>query len=224
MRVFRHSGATGDIIFSLPVIKALGGGKLYLTFADNQRAESIKRLIEIQPYISEVILGEPEGLTNDLDNFRAVFTGAYDNLIDCHFRGQQVPNDMSWVNGWLEAPVVNYLQSQKYSVINRTARYNDPHFDWNREIEYLRTISERIYFIGYQNEWQSFNAQFQNVDYFPCDFLQGSSLLKYAQMYTGGYSAWSTIAQGLGIRYRLEQAPGHTCSSLFIERETIINI
>jgi hypothetical protein len=43
-------------------------------------------------------------------------------------------------------------------------------------------------------------------------------------MFTGCYSAMSTIAIGLGINYRLEQAPGHTCSTLFDERETIINL
>ena len=30
MNTFKHSGDIGDIIFSLPTIKALGGGKLYL--------------------------------------------------------------------------------------------------------------------------------------------------------------------------------------------------
>jgi hypothetical protein len=43
-------------------------------------------------------------------------------------------------------------------------------------------------------------------------------------MFTGGYSALSTIAMGLGINYRMVQAPDHTCSSLLMEREKIINL
>jgi len=38
MNNFFHSGDTGDIIFSLPTIKAMGGGKLYITNFDKQRS------------------------------------------------------------------------------------------------------------------------------------------------------------------------------------------
>ena len=70
MNKFIHSGATGDLIFSLPTIRAMGGGDLYITNFDKQRSESIKKLIELQPYIHNVVVNDnpPEGI--DLNLFR----------------------------------------------------------------------------------------------------------------------------------------------------------
>jgi hypothetical protein len=225
MNIFKHGGATGDIIFSLPVVKAAGGGIYHITMADAQRSESIAELIRVQPYITEVNLGEPASYTHNLDRFRDVFTGAYDNIIDAHFRAQGLPNDRSWQDGWLTLPELDIdFQKEDYCVINRTERYNDEGFDWGKELEYLRTLSPNIVFIGYKNEYQVFTSRFGQVEFMDVDFLQGAYLLQSAKMFTGNYSAWATIAQGLGIHYRLEQAPGHTCSTLFLKRETIINV
>ena len=55
---FKHSGATGDIIFSLPTIKKMGGGTLYITPYHLQRAESIAPLIKLQDYITDVIISD----------------------------------------------------------------------------------------------------------------------------------------------------------------------
>ena len=224
-RVYKHGGATGDIVYSLPVVKDLGGGEYWIWMADEQRAQSIKKLIEVQPYIREVNIGMPPSYTNDLDKFREVFRGADDSIIEAHYRSQGITAAFDYKAGWLELPGnIELFPGKRYSVINRTARYNDPACNWTAEVEYLRTISDEVYFIGYDAEWQVFCERFGEVKFVEVDFLEGAYLIKNAQMFTGGYSAWSTIAQGLGVPYRLEQAPGHTCSTLFVERETIINI
>ena len=66
---FKHSGDLGDVIFSLPTIRALGGGQLlldpeggesspYVRFADKtrtkiklKRIETIKQRLELEGYI-----------------------------------------------------------------------------------------------------------------------------------------------------------------------------
>jgi len=223
-RVFKHGGATGDIMFSLPVVKDLGGGEFWIWMPHEQRANSIKKLIDVQPYITEVKIGMPPSYTNDLDKFRDVFHGAHDSIIEAHYRGQGVTPAFDYKAGWLELPGnFELFPGKRYTVINRTARYQDPNCNWTAELEYLRSISDEVYFIGYYDEWDAFRRQYGDVNFCEVDFLEGAYLIKNAQMFTGGYSAWSTIAQGLGIPYRLEQAPGHTCSTLFVERETIIN-
>ena len=225
MRIFKHGGATGDIIFSLPVLKDLGGGTLYITMPDLQRSYSVKKLIEVQPYITEVKIGMPESYTNDLDKFRDVFRGEHDNIIEANYRAQGISPAFDFKAGWLTLPTdFNLFPGKKYSVINRTDRYQDPNCNWHRELEYLWSISEEIYFIGYYSEWDSFRRKYGEVNFCDVDFLEGAYLIKNAVSFTGNYSAWATIAQGLGIPYRLEQAPGHTCSSFFVPRETIINI
>lgn len=225
MNLFRHGGATGDIIFSLPVVKELGGGDFYITMADQQRSESVKKLLQVQPYINSVHIGEPPTYTHNLDKFRDVFTGAHDNIVEAHFRSQGVTPPSNWKEGWLSLPESDlpFEGLGEYCVINRTDRYNDPNCNWTAEIEYLYGIAPFVYFIGYKDEYHRFVNQYGFVDYMDLDFLQGAYLLQSAKMFSGNYSAWATVAQGLGIPYRLEQAPGHTCSTLFIERETIIN-
>jgi hypothetical protein len=226
MNKFIHSGATGDLIFSLPTIRTMGGGDLYITNFDKQRSESIKKLIELQPYIHNVVVTDhpPEGI--DLNLFRQ-HAGHHSNLVEAHFKGQGIPIDETWRDGWLTLPEPNFqlFPGKKYSVINRTTNYADPNFDWAKEVEYLLTISDKVYFLGYVKEWQLFNNTFgTNVEFADLDFKHGAYLIKNAVMFTGCYSAWSTIAMGLGLTYRLEQAPGHTCSSLLMERETIVNV
>ena len=73
-KTFKHSGDLGDIIYSLPVIKSLGGGLLFLdttggadepsckaqcmdgkTNFNKTSYEFIKPLIEAQPYIKGVL-------------------------------------------------------------------------------------------------------------------------------------------------------------------------
>jgi len=223
MNHFFHSGATGDIIFSLPTIKAMGGGTLQIVNFDKQRSESIKKLIEVQPYINEVIITDGYVGGIDLNRFRE--HAAHNvNLVEAHFRGQGIPIDPTWKEGWLTLPE-REISKSNYSIINRTTNYADPNFNWANEVEYLKTISDKVFFIGYKSEWELFNSKFgTDVEFIEVDFLEGAYLIKNAVMFTGCYSAWSTIAMGLGINYRLEQAPGHTCSSLFEPRETIINV
>jgi hypothetical protein len=87
-RVFTHSGATGDIIFSLPTIRAMGGGKLIITNFHKQRADSIRKLIEVQPYISSVEWSELKpSYTYDLDKFRQ-YASHHNNLVEAHMNGQ----------------------------------------------------------------------------------------------------------------------------------------
>lgn len=225
-KVFTHSGATGDIIFSLPTIRAMGGGKLIVTNFHKQRFESIKKLIEIQPYITDVEWSNEIPVDSyNLDLFRN-YAGHHNNLIEAHFHAMKIPIDYSFRDGWLTLPEKqNIINGIRYAVINRTTNYADPNCNWNNEVDYLYSIADEVYFIGYVDEYHIFQNLFNTrVKYFPCDFLEAAHLIKNAVMFTGCYSAMSTIAMGLGIDYRLEQAPNHTCSSLLMPREKIINL
>jgi hypothetical protein len=228
MNVFTHGGATGDIIFSLPTIKAMGGGKLIIHSYHKQRYEAVKPLIEVQEYIDSVEWADiqPTDAIN-LDKFRN-YAGHHSNLVEAHFTGQGliVSQNQWWRDGWLTLPTnQTMINGIKYSVINRTINYADENFDWKKEVDYLMSISDEVFFIGYHDEFLLFNSKFNtDIKFFSCNFLEGAYLIKNAVMFTGCYSAWSTIAMGLGLNYRLEQAPGHTCSSLLMPRETIINV
>ena len=64
-KTFSHGGDTGDLIYALPTVKMLGGGRLRLVKAQQVRepfspakVESLRPLLEAQPYISGVEYGE----------------------------------------------------------------------------------------------------------------------------------------------------------------------
>lgn len=222
---FIHSGQSGDIVFSLPTIREMGGGDLYIVDFDRQRSESIAKLVEVQSYIGKVVIGERPESYVDLNKFRE-YASHHVNLIKSHFMGAGIPVDHSYKEGWLTLPENADIKipDGSYSVINRTERYIDPNFDWKKEVEYLKTISDKVYFIGYRPEFEEFCTKFCDVEYYDCDFLEGAYLIDRAVMFTGCYSAFQAIAMGLGREYRLQQAPNHTCSSLLEKRETILNV
>ena len=222
---FKHSGATGDIIFSLPFVKMMGGGNLYLSNYHPQRAESIAKLLRVQPYIGDVFVGQPfPDNVVDLDAFR-MHAGYHSNLIEAYFTAFRKPFDQKHKEPWLTIPDNNPLILESYTIINRTTNYDDPKFDWKKEVDYLLTLGQHCYFLGYENEYEQFQDKFKtDAKFHDCDFLNAAFLINHAQMFTGGYSCLATIAQGLGVNYRLVQAPNHTCSTLFVDREKVVNI
>jgi hypothetical protein len=227
MPKFKHSGATGDIVFSLPAIRAKGGGVLYITMEHKQRAQSIAKLIRTQPYIYGcfVVDKAPDDCI-DLDRFR-LFAGHHNNLIGAHYRALALPFTPEAFDPWIHVPKIAEPPTWdgSYSVINYTTNYMDPAFDWKAEVDYLLTISDRVLFVGYRAEYDLFQERFNIPAVFhDCDFEGAATLIKYATMFTGGYSAMATIAQGIGNPMRLVQAPGHTCSTLFVDRETVVNL
>ena len=56
MNNFYHSGATGDVIYAMPTIKALGGGIFNVQLPDHLY-DTVLPLLESQEYIYEVKKG-----------------------------------------------------------------------------------------------------------------------------------------------------------------------
>jgi hypothetical protein len=76
---FRHSGKLGDIIYSLPAVRALGGGIFYVDPVTEylgkppmgrESAQMMVELLETQDYIHRAELYEQQPVTHDLDRFR----------------------------------------------------------------------------------------------------------------------------------------------------------
>jgi hypothetical protein len=76
---FRHSGKLGDIIYSLPAVKALGGGIFYVDPVTEylgkpplgrDSAQLMVELLKTQDYIQHAELYGYQPVTHDLDRFR----------------------------------------------------------------------------------------------------------------------------------------------------------
>jgi hypothetical protein len=79
VNTFRHSGKLGDIIYSLPAVRALGGGVFYVDPVTQyfekpplgkEAAQEMIELLETQDYIHRGALYEGEPVSCNLDRFR----------------------------------------------------------------------------------------------------------------------------------------------------------
>jgi hypothetical protein len=86
MNSFRHSGKLGDIIYSLPAVKSLGGGSYFVDHRTEylrkpplgkQAAKMMTDLLLTQHYIQHAALYDGQPVTCDLDRFREIAVGVH---------------------------------------------------------------------------------------------------------------------------------------------------
>jgi len=215
MNNFYHSGATCDVIYSLPTIQALGGGTLHLVLPDNLY-NTILPLLKAQDYILEVRKGkEFIPPIYDLDLFRKNRDLHLTHLVDLHLQSFQII-DETWKQGWLK---VEPIKSNN-SFINITPRYKSLTTDWIKEINFLKDNSDNVYFIGLESEYEPYKHLIER--YVIKDYLELAQLQLGAKYVSGNQSSFMAVAQGIGRDYRMSQAEGHTNCNQFLPKETII--
>lgn len=171
---FRHSGESGDIIFSLPAIRAIGGGILYIdpeggkssplvkwqgrdcTRMNAAKIAQLKPLLESQEYIHEVREWHGEKVDYDLDEFRRFVR--FNNLADSHLAAFVVPfqhRDTVWLK-FPDGPAAS-LPEGIDTVIHRNLRYHGCGAFYEA---HLADLVKRSVFIGSAAEHYSFEATF----------------------------------------------------------------
>ena len=210
MPTFKHSGDLGDIIFSLPTIRALGGGILYLdpnggeqepvlaqTGARRTRlsARSIDRLRPLLarlPYISEVRLWNGEPVDANLDTFR--LHQNYNNVCDSHLAAFGLPfteRDRHWID--LTDPLVD---SRFPIIIARSVRYHSNYVFW---ATHLPQFVERAAFVGLPKEHEIFEYTYETKVHFwdAPDILTLARVIAGAQQVICNQSLPQTLAEAM---------------------------
>lgn len=238
-RTFLHSGALGDVIYSLPVMRELGGGVLYLK-SENQYHKGIDfynmlyDLLIQQEYVTDVRpypnlrffeYGPGVHIDYDLDLFRKhpqvlrqnmlqTYSDTFDIVCNGHGAGVQ-----PWL--YVTDPKTEF---DGYAVINRTARYRTS-FDWKKlHQEIVNNYVDKIVFIGTESEYLDY---INEVGF--CKWVPTSNLLEVAEIVAAcsevycNQSACLTIAQAMGKNYNLEVANGHYNCYFLTENETLLN-
>lgn len=209
MNTFGHSGDLGDIIFSLPAIRAMGGGILYLinypgrtTFPMTQeRVDAIRPLLMEQRYISDVVFaGDDLSKDSAINGFRDHCCPGR-NLADAHLSTHDLPPSLR-NNKWLRTGRVNRVSPVVFS---KSARYPNPSFSWSRIVgEYGR----QAVFLGTPQEYEEFASKYGPVDYVRTrDLLEAAEIIAGAQLFVGNQSCLSAIAEGLKQNKILEVYP-----------------
>lgn len=209
MKHFFHSGDLGDVIYSLPAVRALGGGWMHLRPEPGihplhemtpERVTLIEPLLRSQSYVEGVSWTFPPdvpSLTHDhvnLNNFRRAGFNLHTTLLpSMYLRMLDLPESLA-ETAWLEGPDVG-----KHCVIfARSARYQNDRFPWKRAIE---KYGAHARFIGTASEHVAFNQEFDcDIPHQRTDTLKGVRDWCCASwLFIGNQSAPMAIAAGLGV-------------------------
>jgi hypothetical protein len=231
MKTFKHSGTAGDTIYSLDIVRKMGGGNFFIAInniencimkytgrpADvapehkgrytEQDYKWLAPLIERQSYINTVDqwhVGDAEPDV-DLDHFRSFLYRQFEgNIIESYHKAFGLPwDDSMYSDVWLEADPIQ----EASIVVNRTNRYLDP----NSEVVWQQMcrdadLENNAIFVGTTNEHSDFVSQFNcNIPYRPVqDFKELADLIAGADLFLGNQSMAYSIATGLGKETMLE--------------------
>lgn len=207
---FWHSGDLGDIIYALPLIKALGGGRLvlgpskvvapYVTREkmSRKRFDFIRPLLQKQSYLSAVEFSEtrPEDAI-DLNEFRLYIHGAaFDH--NKNARLTSLPLKLMGVPSWIDCfpwLTVERLPKAAPVLFARSSRYHNPKFDWKRIHEKYK---EQAVFVGLKEEYESFVRNVGEVKYcYVEDALELARHINSAELIVSNQTLALAIAVGL---------------------------
>ena len=214
---FKHSGNSGDIIYSLPATFALSkNGKAHFYVDVNQpadygtlyhpmgnvlmtekMAEMLLPLLRYQSQIevAEIYNGEP--LDYNLDEFRNYsFYLDRGNIVRWYFNVYGVSYNTALP--WLSAPKDNRFQNS--IVIARSHRYHAPMIDYG----FLKKYPDKL-FVGIEKEYEDMRQVLPDLKFQPVsDFLEMATIINSCKLFIGNQSFPFSIAEALKTTRLLE--------------------
>lgn len=235
MKTFRHSGKCGDIIFSLPTIKALGGGILYIPKNGPEVSglyDNMKALLKQQPYIHEVkeyssglAYGQKaEGIhiDHDLDEARKQPDKGIVHIVKRHLDAFSVDSP-NWKHPWLRVEHA-FHDSNPYTLFSYTGRHivNEQtgmrsRVNWK---ELFNSTEGEKYFVGTPEEHTYFIAHFGSIAY-----MRTNNMLELAMVVAGAEKVYCNqssvlaLAQAFGKEYWCDFKPSKMNCRLFTSNE-----
>lgn len=233
--VYYINRSAGDIIYSLPAIKATRDQNIVIV--TGLEKSLFNALVPLMAHNRVELRHSDEGVPSgaiDMENFRYyenvnkqhLCQSFIQTLQDKHVIGAELLHLVRYSDGWLrDVPEMHFTQ-KPYSVINVTQRYRDKVFNWNKEIGTLYQTVKTVFFIGLRSEFDIFKAKHRHwhIRYLHTEnFLEAAKVISGAFSFTGTQSAMLAIAEGLGRTYRYERSPFFDNTRLGVPRETVIN-
>lgn len=233
MKTFKHSGAIGDLIYSLPIMKHFKGGKFYLhlnqmnwlgqhyyntlpvPFHQNRLTEKdfefMKDFMLAQEYIEGFEILDPSiiEISHNLDKFRPLFVGHPANYIDtyCMAFGISDPEikQQIQVTPWLSVPSPVVIDN-KTVIINRTERWIPRNLSPQWDLWKSQGISEKSLFVGLPNEYEKFKKDTNwDIPYVETKtMLELASIIAGGETFIGNQSQCLALAIGLGKSFICE--------------------
>jgi len=217
MKHFKHSGQSGDLVFSLAAIKSFNEeSSLYLNlnvkanlyqgaknplgdvYLNKNMFDFMYPLLESQEYIKNVEVFNGQKIDVDLDNFRTQpLSPAMGSLVKRYF--YFIHNYIDLTQPWIT--VNNKIDELSDKIlICRSERYRNETINY----AFLRTFNN-IVFCGLDDEWNDFRKWVPNAERVVAnDSLQLATFINSCKFFIGNQSLSFSIAESLKKERLLE--------------------
>ncbi len=216
---FKHTGHAGDVIYSIPAMKALAGGKkIHLYFELHQPNRDFTKhmrhpngnvmlteksvalfapLFEQQPDFVHFGAWNGEPIHYDLTAFRSFpFDYRMYSITRWYFLTFGVTADLG--KPWLFIQPDNRFKNN--IVIARSSRYHAPGISYSFLSNYNNLI-----FVGVPEEYEAMKKEIPNLQYHPvADFAELATVIAGCQLFIGNQSFPFSLAEALKVPRILE--------------------
>lgn len=229
MKKFKHSGTFGDLVYSLPLVKYLGGGEFYLHLdqinwigqhyygsAPNpvhrgrmtvRDFDYMRDFMLAQSYITEFAVLTPDvEITHNLDRFRTAFVGHPGNYVDIYTAAFNIRDSETQAQirntPWLTVPMTKRAAGNRTVVINRTSRWLPQILSPQWAQWHSQGLDQNSIFVGTPEEYTEFHRTtgWVNTVYQPtANMLEMAEYIAGAERFIGNQSMALSLAIGLGI-------------------------
>lgn len=225
MKTYRHSGTLGDLIYSLYLVRKMGGGKFNVAIGNiencvakygyrpedvdpqhrgrftEQDFDWLLPLLRRQTYVESVGRWYPgdEPADVDLDHYRSILYRKFEgNILQAYHIAFDMPFAMEdYDNPWLEAESIEVAPI----VVSRSFRYRPPNGDqgWRNIVETGQLEGNSV-FVGTPKEHENFVQSFGvDIPYRPVkNFLELAGIINGAELFMGNQGFAYSLAVGLG--------------------------
>lgn len=226
---YKCSAACGDIIYTLPSVKHLyeTTGKKGVYYIDNKTYrgrqsvdtyKALKRLLESQDYIHEVLPWNRESFDYDFDGFRrAKYINTPMPVVMANAIGLK---GVDYMSAWLNAEGCFY--SNNNIAFNITNRYKGHKVNWKQIVDdYSFDKDNNLVFIGLKSEFQALSFK-SKLSHYQCnDLYEVWSFLNRCKAVYCNQSSILTIAQATN-HPSIFLANAHGFNNVLLGKETIL--
>ncbi len=237
MNTYRCAGDLGDCIYSLPVVRAKGGGVYLIEAADYTRQRltpdkwcGIDLLLKEQPYISDVQPWISGPVSINLNDFRYSMMRSLrmgisreknlcDWILEAH--GLQLSEkDKPWLTVKEPMPIARVVFNR--TGVGRAPQfvYQNLKFPWHQA---WKKYGKEAVFIGLPEEHRAFCATCGDVPYVATkNLLDAARVIAGCELFVGNQSVCHAIAQAMHKRVVLEVWE-RGCMTIF-NRPGVVNV
>lgn len=230
-KIGASSGGSGDIIFSIPIMKSLGISTLLIKESFFPKGfgsmySGLKDLMTMQGFT--VLPTKDEGKGFDHFEKGVVYDYNMDTWRNCRMRGKwhivvSMMHHWRLLNRNWRAPWLTLdnepaeLTGKEYTLWFLSPRWRQSDFDWKA---FYPTVPGEKYFIGFLQDWETFTREVGWIEYaYTPDLLVMARMIRDCKALYTNQGVSLAIAQGIGKEYYCAFKKNKTNTRMYTSNE-----